>query len=60
MDIRLLKSDLKEIKAVVFKVSTLKAAVCYRKSKNMLVQESQNSVIVKIPDDWKLTIVLKE
>lgn len=58
--IRLLKSDLKEIKAVVFKVSSLKAAVRYLESKNMLGQKSQNSVIVKTPDDWEFTIVLQE
>ncbi|OHB75172.1 MAG: hypothetical protein A2Z25_16840 [Planctomycetes bacterium RBG_16_55_9] len=58
--LRLVKSDLKEIKAVVFKVARLESAVRYLKTRNMLVDKTQNGVEVKTPDSWDFTIALQE
>jgi hypothetical protein len=58
--IRLLKSDLKEIKAVVFRVASLESAVRYLETKKMLGYRNQNVVKVKTPDAWDFTIVLQE
>jgi hypothetical protein len=58
--IHLVRSDLKEINAVVFKVACLESAVRYLETKTMLGDRSQNSVKVKTPDAWDLTILLQE
>jgi hypothetical protein len=54
------KSNLKEIKAVIFKVASLKSAVRYLQTNNMLGDRNQNSVKVKTPNAWDFTIVLEE
>jgi hypothetical protein len=58
--IHLVRSDLKEINAVVFKVASLESAVRYLETKNMLGDRNQSRVEVKTPDTWDLTIVLQE
>ena len=58
--IRLVKSDLKEIKAVVFRVASLESAVRYLETKKMLGYRNQNVVKVKTPNAWDFTIVLQE
>ncbi|MBA7682506.1 hypothetical protein ES703_90856 [subsurface metagenome] len=58
--IRLVKSGLKEINAVVFRVASLESAVRYLKTKKMLGTIYQNGVKVKTPDAWDFTIVLQE
>jgi len=57
---RLVKSDLKEINAVVFRVACLTSAVRYLQAKNTLGNRSQNGVKVMTPDAWDFTIVLRE
>ncbi len=58
--IHLVRSDLKEITAVVFKVASLESAVRYLETNKMLGDRNQNSVKVKTPDEWDFTIVLQE
>lgn len=58
--IQLVKSDLKEINAVVFKVASLESAVRYLQARNMLGDRSHNAVEVKPPDNWDFTILLQE
>jgi len=58
--IHLVKSDLKEINSVVFKVASVKSAVRYLEGKNMLGDRSKNGVKIKTPDAWDFTIVLQE
>ena len=58
--IRLVKSDLKEISAVVFKVASLESAVRYLESNKMLGSRNQSGVRVKTPDAWDFTIILQE
>jgi len=58
--LRLLKSQRKEIKAVVFKVNSLEAATHYLRTNDLLGQVSQNRVQVKAPDHWEFNIVLQE
>jgi len=56
----LLKSQRKEVKGVVFKVSSLEAATRYLRTNNLLGQVSQDRVQVKAPDHWEFNIVLQE
>jgi len=58
--IRLSKSETKEIKSVVFKVTSLEDAVRYLKAQDLLGPIDQNHAHVKAPDDWEFQIVLQE
>jgi len=58
--IRLVKSDLKGINAVVFRVASLESAVRYLETKEMLGNRNQNGVKVRAPNAWDFTIVLQE
>ncbi|NQV34462.1 MAG: hypothetical protein HQ515_17335 [Phycisphaeraceae bacterium] len=58
--IHLMKGDRKEIKAVVFKVRSLAAAVRYLKANNLLGPTSKKQVQVKAPDHWEFTLILQE
>jgi len=58
--IHLVKTDLKEIKAVVFKVASLESAVSYLRANGMLGERTKNSATLKTPNQWEFTIVLQE
>lgn len=58
--IRLVKTDLKEIKAVVFKVASLDSAIRYLEAEKMLGDRYQDGVKVRTPGPWEFTIVLHE
>jgi len=58
--LRLVKSQRKEIKALILKVKSLRAATHYLRIHNLLGQVRQGRVQVKAPDDWEISIVLQE
>jgi len=58
--IRLVKSELKEIKGVVFRVASLESAIRYLETKKMLASRNQNVVEVNTPNAWDFKIVLRE
>ena len=54
------KSPRKEVKGIVFKVHSLKAARDYLRTNNFLGQTSQGQVQIKPPNDWEFNISLEE
>ena len=58
--IRLLKSDIKEIKSVVFIVTSLEAAVQYLKAQDLLGPVDKTRAHLKTPEDWEFKIILQE
>ena len=58
--LRLVKSERKEIKSVVFKVDSLKAAVRTLEDQGFLGPRGKNTVQVKAPEHWEFSIILQE
>ena len=58
--IRLVKSEIKEIPALVFKVASLKLAARYLESRSIMSKKDANSIIIQLPESWDFTIVLQQ